>query len=106
MKTTKVILVAAIMAFATMGFSQSKTSLPTIQQVPQFSAVISLQSAMQNPSLVRVMHAQLSPAFLQVEKPSYIVTVKLNRSTINVFGTYKQWKKFFSIAPMTTNQKS
>ena len=97
MKTTKVILVAALMAFATMGFSQEKSTPPTLGQSPQLSALITLQSAMQNAGLRFAMYSQLTPRFLQVEKPMYTVSVHFNHSQYNIIGSYHEWSRFFQI---------
>ena len=76
MKTTKVILVAALMAMATLGFSQVKSTPPTLGQSLQRSALITLQSAMQNAGLRFAMFSQLTPRFLQVEKPGHKKTTR------------------------------
>lgn len=106
MKTTKVILVAAIMAFASIGFTQSDSNpyseekLSIEKPVPQLSALIGLKTAMQNQDLVRAMRNQLSPHFLQVEKPVYTVKVKFKNTVYNIYGSYAAWKHFFTIKPL------
>ena len=99
MKTTKMILVAVMMAFATLSFAQAEQAPSSNEPapVPQLSALTSLRTALQNPALALAMHAQLSPEFLQVERPSYIVKVRFNHTIYNIYGTYEEWKVFFHI---------
>ena len=97
MKTTKVILIAALMAFGTLGFAQTKTTSPSLGQSPSISAVIPLQVAMHNPGLRFAMQSQLSPRFLQVEQPMYTVSVYFNHVRYNICGSYAEWKRFFQI---------
>ncbi len=97
MKTTKLILVAAMLAFATVGFAQATSPAPIneIQVQPQLALNISLTSALHYPYLVRAMHAQLNPSFLVNEQQTYTVVVRLKNVSYYVYGTYGQWIKFF-----------
>ena len=100
MKTTNLILLAAAMAIATIGFAQSESSPACADKAaPTFSAKISVKVAMQNPNLLKAMYAQLNPGFLSVEKQVYVVPVKVKASTYYIAGTYNEWSLFFSIKP-------
>jgi len=98
MKTTKLVLLAAIMACASLGFSQSETkasqALPDPGD-PQISVEISLRNALHSRALVWAMHQQLDTRFLLVEKPIYTVVVKLGDVAYYISGTYKEWNRFF-----------
>ncbi len=106
MKTTKVILVAALMAFASISFAQNdakpfndaKASIE--KPAPKLTALINIKTAMQNRGLVAAMRSQLSPRFLQVEKPVYIVQVKFKKTVYSIYGSYAAWKHFFAIKPL------
>jgi len=102
MKTTKLILVAALMAFAAIGFSQSE--LPTksnqTKSEPQLSLVIGFNNAMHNARLVQAMYAQLDPSFLLNDQRVYIVPVRFSHTVLYVSGTYEQWKRFFQSKPV------
>ena len=102
MKTTKLILVAALMAFATYGFSQSKLSAESnqTQNEPQLALNISFNSAMNNPDLVKAMYAQLDPSFLQNEQRMYTVRVNYRHTSVYVTGSYAQWMRFFQVIPV------
>ena len=98
MKTAKLILVAAIMAFASVGIAQPKTTLLKAEKPPIFkSALIPLRVAMADRGLVQAMRAQLNPSFLLDEKPSYTVAVRYKHDVYYIYGTYSDWKNFFGI---------
>ncbi|MEZ5084144.1 MAG: hypothetical protein R2750_11960 [Bacteroidales bacterium] len=98
MKTTKVILVAALMAFATISFSQSKVILKTDKPAPELSVTITVRAAMQIPGLERAMRIQLNSGFLLVnDQRLYTAIVKYNHAVYYITGTYKDWRYFFSI---------
>ena len=99
MKTTKVILVAALMAFATIGFSQTDRNIELIKKPPPHLVVkVSLSCALQNAALVGAMRSQLSPNFLQGNQRVYTVRVRFNNTIYYIVGSRAQWKRFFSIA--------
>ena len=97
MKTTKVILVAAIMVFATISFAQIETKVNSLKPVSELPSHISLKTAMHIPWLALAMRAQLSPRFLVVDQPMYTVTVRYNNAVYYIYGSYNDWKHFFSI---------
>lgn len=99
MKTIKVILITALMAIVSFGFSQSSES-PTVEnQTLQLSKVLPLEKALQNQRLAMAMYAQLTEDFLKVEKPSYTVKVKYSNRLYYINGKHKEWMRFFSISP-------
>jgi hypothetical protein len=90
MKTTNIVLILALLTFATAGIAKSDHL--------QFSVTISLSNALQNHGLVAAMHDQLNPGFLH-HYPNRVYTAKVNyKHTIYVIkGTYQEWKDFFFI---------
>jgi hypothetical protein len=98
MKTTKLILVAALMAFATIGFSQTRSAdVNQAKPTPELSLNISLTSALHNPGLVGAMRAQLDPSFLTGDQRWYTVPVRYRHQVYYVSGSLGQWKRFFSL---------
>jgi len=98
MKTTKVILVAALMAFASIGFSQADYNIkPTPTPTPTLSVLLPLNKAMQNAELVSAMRAQLDPSYLLINAREFTVPIRYRHSIIYVTGTVNQWRRFFSI---------
>ena len=97
MKTTKVILVAALMAFAAISFAQNDAVTKNVKPRPELSALISVKSAMHNPGLTMAMRDQLSPSFLLVEQPIYTVKVNYKKAVYYVYGPYIDWRHFFAI---------
>jgi len=105
MKTTKVILVAALMAFAAIGFSQTDyKQKPPPTPTPTFSVLIPINKAMQNADLVSAMRAQLDPSFLLINARVYTVPVRYHHSIVYVTGTAKQWKWFFHIKELVSQK--
>lgn len=98
MKTTKLILVALLMVFATTGFSQTEDVTKLFKQTPpNLEVKISLTNAMQNVALVSAMRSQLNPQFLNGQLRVYTVRVRLGQTVYHIWGTYQQWKYFFSV---------
>ena len=107
MKTTKVMLVAAIMAIATLGFAQTeKKSSPFSNDLPEptLSMTIHLTSAVHNPGLAKAIRAQVGPTLLRSEQRIYTVPVSYGRVTYQVWGTYSEWSNFFSVKPTKPNE--
>lgn len=91
MKTTKVFLVIAILSFATMGFSQEKSSKSPL------SVKMTISQAQQNFNLVVAMYQQLDPGSLQNEPNGFYVAQVIFKSTpYLIYGTLNEWKTFFS----------
>ncbi len=102
MKTTKLILVAAIIAIASLGYSQVESS-PTLSEetssICKFATKIHLKTALQYPALVRAMYAQLDPRFLLNDQRIYTVRVNLRGTIFYISGPAAHWKRFFSVSP-------
>ncbi len=106
MKTTKLMLLVALMALATIGFGQLESSPRYIDKpAPSISVEISLQSAMHNATLVDAMHAQLNPSFLKVDRPVYTRRVQVKNVFYYISGSYYEWSKFFNIKPAQVTVK-
>ncbi len=106
MKTTKLVLLAAIMAIATTGFTQPESAPACAEKpAPTLSVKTTVKIAMQNPMLWHEMHLQLTPAFLMNEQPCYTQTVQVKNVVYSITGTYKEWKLFFSIKPAPDQPK-
>ena len=89
MKTAKLMLLVAFLAFGTMLYTQA---LPEYQVVK-----VKLTEALQNKGLVQAMQAQLDlNEILRVESNGlYSAKVKFNRKVYVIYGTKKQWVAFF-----------
>ena len=95
MKTTKFFLIVALLSFATMNFSQPDDGNRNV------AVKISLKSAMQNAFLNKAMHEQLDPSFLKpIGTPDQLFSARvIHRKVVYmVFGTYAEWKLFFTVA--------
>ena len=93
MKTTKFFLIVALLSFATLNYSQPDDG--------NRNAVvkIALRSAMQNADLNKTMHEQLDSGFLNpIGTPDQLFSARVNHRGVVyvVFGTYAEWKLFFS----------
>ena len=94
MKATKLIAVAIILGIASLGFAQQEG--PTDQAPDRPNAVvITLKKALHFPYMVKAMHEQLNPSFLQVDKESYTAPVRIKNEVFYVTGTQAEWKVFF-----------
>ena len=89
MKTAKLMLMVAFLAFGTMLFAQANNEAPVVK--------IKLTEALQNRALVKAMHAQLDLSdILKTEVHGICCAkVKYNRAVYVIFGTKKQWVAFF-----------
>jgi len=101
MKTTKLILVATLMAIASFSFAQTRSIATRIevQAIPQHSLCITLSAAMHIPGLVSAMYAQVNTSFLAGDQQIYTVTVKYNKNVYHVSGSRDQWLRFFRQKP-------
>ena len=89
MKATKIVMIVALVAFATLVFSKPDPGSLIVK--------IWLSSALHNPALVKAMHVQLDCSLIANDQPGpYVAKVKLGNITYAVFGRYEQWKAFFS----------
>jgi hypothetical protein len=57
---------------------------------------VSFEQAMQNPTIVSAMIAQLSSTVLESEQPMYALRVVIRGKVVYIVGTYAQWKGFFT----------
>ncbi|MEZ5195432.1 MAG: hypothetical protein R2764_03245 [Bacteroidales bacterium] len=106
MKTTKVILVAMLMALATIGFSQVESKIKTEAPPAQKSALIQLDEALQIPGMRMAIYRQVTPGMVTKTIPYYVVPIKFNHRIYNVAGTYGQWMNFFRIRPLPIKKES
>jgi len=95
MKTTKIIAIAIILGIVSLGYAQTESPTELAPDPDPQSIVIQLKKAMHNQALVKAMHAQLTPRFLEVDKPLYTVPVKYKYDLLYVAGTLSEWKRFF-----------
>ena len=97
MKTTKFVLIAAILSFALMSFTTNEPC-PFGADPGSAAVEISLRAAIHDAGLVRAMHAQIDKSFLQNDQPGpYVAFVKYNRRTYGISGTHAEWTRFFSV---------
>jgi hypothetical protein len=94
MKTKNLILIVALIAFATVSYSQStaeRTNIPV-------TVKISLKQALLNPELVRILHEQIKPDFAPSAGTAkyYTVVVYYHGIRYAIFGTFEEWKLFFN----------
>ena len=96
MKATKLILVIAFLAFATMSYSTE------IVEIGSNTVKISLKKAMENHGLVKAIYQQVDPrTFLQNEQNGlYIAHVNFRRIHYVIYGKLEEWKAFFRLAPV------
>jgi hypothetical protein len=98
MKTLKFVLIAAILSLGTMSFTIEDPG-PFSSAPDQLAVKISLRAAMQNHGLVVAMHSQLDRSFLQSDQNGpYMVQVNYKRVSYFVFGSYEEWRAFFSVS--------
>lgn len=93
MKTSKLIVIASIIAIAIVGISIS----PELQALNSKTVVhLKLEDAVKNIELVREMHVQLNTDFLQTNQLLYTQHVVYNNNVIVcISGTYHGWESFF-----------
>jgi hypothetical protein len=91
MKTTKFFLIAALLSFSILTFTQAD------HENNHFSIKISLKIALHDPGLVRAMYEQLNQDFLNgnQELQVYSVAVKYRGSRYVIYGSYQEWINFF-----------
>lgn len=101
MKTTKSILLTALMVFATLGFSFSDTEPPpTKTDITQDNALIrvSIQEVAHMPRIAGIVRAQISPTIFELKhKRYYSFRVLDRRQHYVVYGYYNDWKVFFKL---------
>lgn len=105
MKTKKVILVAFLMAFATIGFTQVDQNVKKEPPPTQFSVLISLEAAVQNPGLKLAIYDQVSPRIFRKPFRVFIAKVEYRGTIFNIRGTFKAWQVFFSVRPVAEREE-
>jgi len=99
MKTARFALMLALMSFALVGFSNVKYGHASVV------VKITLDNAQRDKGLSWVMYQQIDQSFLKVEHEGfYVAKVQYKNITFMIFGTYKEWKKFFSAKRMITEK--
>ena len=89
MKTTKMFLTVALMAFAIMAYSLPDTN-------KGIAVKIKLRNALENRALVKAMYQQLDVSLLNKDVPRYITAkVNLGNTVYYIYGRYEEWKNFF-----------
>ena len=89
MKTTKLVMITALVSFALMSFANTELGMS--------KNVITLKAAMGNPALVSAIYSQVNPAdILNTEKfGTFTAQVVLKKTVYLISGTYAEWKRFF-----------
>jgi hypothetical protein len=89
MKTTKLVMIAALVSFALMAFANTEFGMS--------KNVISLRTASMNAHFVSAIHAQVSPGdiFYSERVGTYTAQVVLKKTVYLVTGTIGEWKLFF-----------
>jgi len=90
MKTLNLALVALFLvsALTSLAAGEGDTGKKKVKR-------IAFERAIENPTLVNAMYAQLTDEFLEDEQPIYAVRVIYQGETLYVVGTYEQWEWFF-----------
>jgi len=89
MKTTKLFLTVALIAFAIMAYSMPDTEKGV-------AVKIKFRTALENRALVKAMYQQLDVSLLHQDVPRYIVgKVNLGNAVYYIYGRYAEWKNFF-----------
>ena len=90
MKTTKLVMITALVSFALMSFANAE--LTTSKNV------ISLKAAAQNAELVAAICSQVEPTYFFRCKCSgpHTEQVKVNKTEYLINGTFAEWRRFFN----------
>lgn len=105
MKTTKVILVALLMAFTTIGFAQVDAQPMTKKHITLKNVQIALQDAVRVHGLYMEMHQQLKPDFLEPDKYAYWADVEYRNIVYSIKGSYDGWILFFRTKPVIGKER-
>ena len=92
MKTLKLIMISAFVAFAVVSFANLDKA---DTNKPGKLYNISFEQAMKIPGLSNAMYEQLDYRFLKFEQKVYTVDVLYMNSTMRITGTQAQWVSFF-----------
>ena len=94
MKTLKLTLVAALVAFLMVGVANAQV----VREKPKVHSVVitTVEKAIQNPGLTTAMYSQIDINDYLLYRPAYWTThVKYRVNTYRISGTREQWMKFF-----------
>ena len=94
MKTLKLTLIAALVAFTMV----SVTNAQVIREKPKFKKVViaTIEQAIQNPGLVVTMYAQLDiNDYLLDHQLHWTAQVNYRENVYRISGTREQWLRFF-----------
>ena len=92
MKTLRITLIAALVAVTMVGMANADG----FKVCPHKQVVnLSLEQALNNPSLVAQMYSQLNPQMLNNNQLVYTVYVDCGKTVYRISGTYNQWSLFF-----------
>ena len=103
MKTTKLIMITALVSFALMSFASTELGMS--------KNVISLKTAMASPQLINAIYTQVSPLdVLNSERAGfYTVQIVLKKTVYLISGSYKDWDYFFrdidGMSPLCADKK-
>lgn len=103
MKTLKLALVAALVAFAMVSVANADG----FKSKPKFTkmVILTVEKAMQDPGLVAAMYAQLDEKdILHFALPPYIFEVNYNGAHYLISGTLGQWIQFFRLKGVTSKK--
>lgn len=94
MKTSKIILLMTVVAFAVVSLSAKADGF---EKTLKHGKVVNLdlEQAARVPGLVSYMHRYLEPDFLNVNQQSYSVEIIYMHNTFKITGSYEQWVSFF-----------
>ena len=94
MKTLKLVMLAALVAFT--AVSMASSSGDSFKGGSKKIYNISFQNAVKNPGLMIAMYQQVSPDILLDDKPVYVVFVLYHQTIYRITGSLAQWTKFFN----------
>ncbi len=92
MKATKFFLMIALVSFALMSFAGNDVDRTN------HKVKISLIEASHNPGLSQAIYQQVDQSILGGERSGVIVArVSYKKTTFMVYGSYNQWRRFFTV---------
>ena len=93
MKNIKLVLIAALITFTSVGFAQTGEYIGKLK--PE-TIKISLDEALAMPGLVEAMYEQLDESMLENEKGGEVVFKVVYKDILFlIIGNYEEWLKFF-----------
>jgi hypothetical protein len=93
MKALKLVLLAALVSFGTMAFSET-SKLAARFSIPD---MLALSTAKHLPEVAYSIRSQIDPeTFLKGnDKQQLVAYIKVDKATYKVYGTTKEWVDFF-----------